>query len=60
MVFEGTISEVKMHNSKIGDDSWVDICIRVLGQAGIESAMLLSRAKEKLVKVEFEIQKDNE
>lgn len=54
--FEGTINEVKLHNSKIGDDSWVDISIRVAGQAGIQAAMLAHRAESKLVKVEFKVE----
>lgn len=53
--FEATIGEVKLHNSKIDENVWVDLAFRVAGGAGVEAAMALHRAKNKLVTVKFEI-----
>lgn len=53
---EATINDIRHHNSKLGDDSWVDITVRVAGQANIEAAMLMHRAKEKTAKIEFEVE----
>lgn len=53
MQLEGIITDVRMHNSKLGDESWVDIVIRAQGEANIEAAMRLHRAKEKTVELSF-------
>ena len=53
--FEGTIGDVKMHNSRLDDNSWVDLTIRVAGEHGVTAAMALYRAKNKLVTVEYEL-----
>lgn len=58
--FEATVHDVRMHNSKIGDDNWVDITARVAGEAGITAAMRLHRAKNKLVKIAFEEENGSE
>ena len=52
--FEAIVHDVKYHNSKLGDDNWMDITVRVQGEAGIEAAMRLNRAKNKLVEISFE------
>ena len=53
--FEATVHDVRLHNSKIDDGNWVDISIRVAGEAGITAAMALYRAKEKIVKVIYQL-----
>ena len=60
IAFEGTIGDVKMHNSKLNDDVWVDVTIRVAGQAGVTAAMAMHRAKSKLVKLEYELDDAND
>ena len=52
---EATINDVKLHNSKLDDENWVDVIVRALGSSNIEAAMLMHRAKNKIVKMEFEI-----
>lgn len=54
MMLEATIHDVRLHNSKIGDENWVDIFLRVAGESGIEAAMRLHRAKNKMVRITFE------
>ena len=53
-MFEATVGDVRLHNSKLDDNSWVDLYLRVAGEVGIEAAMLLHRAKNKMVKITFE------
>lgn len=53
MMFEATVHDVRLHNSKTGDDSWVDVTIRVAGEAGMTAAMGLLKAKDKIVKVVY-------
>lgn len=53
---EATLHDVKFKNSKLGDESWVDVTVRVAGQANIEAAMRLNRAKQKSVTLEFELE----
>jgi len=53
-MFEATIHDVRLHNSKLGDENWVDLYLRVVGEVGIEAAMRLHRAKNKMVKITFE------
>ena len=54
ITIEATIYDGKYHNSKTDDNNWVDLSLRVYGQAGIEGAMRLPRAKNKIVKLVFE------
>lgn len=54
-MFEATVHDVRLHNAKTSDDTWVDVTMRVQGEAGITSAMNLNRAKEKLVKIVYQI-----
>ena len=56
VIFEGTVHDVKLHNSKIDDSNWVDVTIRVAGEAGITAAMNLHKAQSKLVKVTYQIE----
>ena len=55
IMFEATLYDVRFHNSKLGDDSWCDIVVRVLGEANIISAMKLPKAKEKIVKITYKL-----
>lgn len=48
------ICDIRHHNSKIDDNSWCDVTVRVAGEANIEAAMRMHRAKQKVVKMEFE------
>lgn len=54
IVLEATVYDIKHHNSKIDDNSYVDLNIRVAGEGNVEAAMLMHRAKNKIVKIEFE------
>ena len=56
IMFEATIHDIRHHNSKIDDNAWVDVTIRVAGEAGITAAMNLHKAQSKLVKVTYQIE----
>lgn len=55
--FEATISDARLHNSKLADESWVDLTVRVLGEAGITAVMNTHRAKNKIVKIIYQLEK---
>ena len=56
--FEATIHDIRMHNSKSDDNSWADITVRALGELNIASAMAMYKAKNKIVKLTFELEDD--
>ena len=57
--FEATVHDVRLHNSKTDDNTWVDLSMRVAGEAGIEAAMKLHRATSKLVSIMYIIGDDD-
>lgn len=56
--FEASVGDIRHHNSKLDDNSWVDVTVRVMGEASILAAMNLHRAKSKIVKIIYEIEDD--
>ena len=58
--FEATISDVKLHNSKLGDESWTDVTLRALGKYNIAAAMAMASAKDRVAKITFELEDRNQ
>ena len=58
--FEATVTDIRFHNSKLDDNKWTDVIVRAAGEHGVTAAMALHRAKNKIIRISFQLENQND